>query len=70
MIGLPHFMGFAATLGLAAILDAVMSLAFGANEYTIRIPGMPAGSISILGAQIANRRVLISLMTLRIRACA
>src|ERR1700691_4718538 len=41
-VGLPVFMGVVATLGVATILDALISITFGTAQYAIRIPGMPS----------------------------
>lgn len=64
LIGLPHFMGFVATLGLASILDGAIALTFGSRQYAIRIPGLPDGVMTILGARIASKTVVLAVFTL------
>jgi branched-chain amino acid transport system permease protein len=66
--GLPVFMGIIATLGLAAILDGAMTLVFGSNEYNITVPGLPHGSVSILGAKISTSSITLTIFTLVLAA--
>ena len=56
-VGLPVFMGLIATLGIASILDAAMIMKFGANQYAIRVPGLPKGAIKKIGRASCRERV-------------
>jgi branched-chain amino acid transport system permease protein len=67
-VGMPVFMGLVATLGIAAILDAVMVLKFGSNQYTITIPGMPDGVVTIFGARISKESLVLTAFTLVLAA--
>jgi branched-chain amino acid transport system permease protein len=62
--GLPPFISFVATLGLASILDGVMGIIFGVNSYTIRIPGLPHGVVDILGARFSTGSLALTCFTL------
>jgi branched-chain amino acid transport system permease protein len=62
--GLPHFMGLVATLGLATILDGFIGLQWGANTYVIKFPGLSQGTVTIFGAHIATRAIIITVATL------
>lgn len=64
LTGLPHFMGVIATLGLAAVLDGVMALQFGSTQYTISIPGLPTGVVTIFGARISAVSLVLTGATL------
>jgi branched-chain amino acid transport system permease protein len=64
MIGLPHWLGLIATLGLATILDGFIGLQWGAKTYVINFPGMPTGTVNIFGAQISTRSLVITAVTL------
>ncbi|MER5916456.1 branched-chain amino acid ABC transporter permease [Streptomyces sp. NPDC001982] len=58
--GLPHWMGLIATFGLASILDGIMSLQYGVAQYQIKIPGLPAGTVTIFGARISSASLLLA----------
>jgi branched-chain amino acid transport system permease protein len=68
LVGLPHFMSFVATLGLASILDGVMALIFGSNQYFIKIPGLSDGVTTIFGARISSKTLILSVFTLVLAA--
>lgn len=53
MIGLPEFVGVIATLGLAAVLDGVMAIAFPAGSYSISLSWLPSRSIRLAGASVS-----------------
>jgi branched-chain amino acid transport system permease protein len=61
-IGLSHFMGFAATLGAAVVLDGVMQIWFGAGEHSLTLPGVPTGRITILGAGVSQSALVLGLL--------
>ena len=64
MVGLPVFMGLVATLGIASILDAIMVMKFGSNQYAIDIPGVPEGVVKIFGARISSESLTLTAFTL------
>jgi branched-chain amino acid transport system permease protein len=65
-IGLPHFVGFAATLGVAAILDGYMQMRFGSIQIGITFPGLPSGSVTIFGAGVSQVAIIFALAALAI----
>jgi branched-chain amino acid transport system permease protein len=67
-MGLPHFMGFVATLGLASILDGAMALIFGSNQYFIKFPAMPEGALDVFGGRIATKTIVVAVFTLLLAA--
>lgn len=62
--GLPVFMGLIATLGIASVLDAIMVMKFGSNQYSIRIPGLPTGVTKIFGARLSSGSLALTGFTL------
>ncbi|HYD10977.1 MAG TPA: branched-chain amino acid ABC transporter permease [Acidimicrobiales bacterium] len=52
IIGLPHFISVIATLGLAALLDGIISLIFGTSPYQLDLDWMPSGTTEIAGARV------------------
>jgi branched-chain amino acid transport system permease protein len=62
--GLPVFMGIIATFGLAAILDGVMNIIFGSQQFQISIPALPDGALSIAGARVSQASVVLTVLTL------
>lgn len=59
MIGLSPFMGAVATLGLAAILNGVITLIFGAAQYRIDLP-LPDQTVTILGARVSVENLILA----------
>jgi branched-chain amino acid transport system permease protein len=66
--GLPPFMGFVATLGLASILDGVIGIAIGANSYPINIGILPQGVTTIFGARFSQSSLVLTAFTLLLAA--
>ncbi|WAX58393.1 branched-chain amino acid ABC transporter permease [Jatrophihabitans cynanchi] len=64
LTGLPHFMGVIATLGLAAVLDGAMALQFGSTQYTINIPFLPTGPVTVLGTRVSSTSLVLAGFTL------
>jgi branched-chain amino acid transport system permease protein len=64
IVGLPLFMGVIATLGLALVLDGVMVILFGTQQYDIQFPGLPAGNTDIFGVRISSASVVITIFSL------
>jgi branched-chain amino acid transport system permease protein len=62
--GLPVFMSLIATLGLAAILDGIIAIIFGSNQYSITIPRLPKGVTIIAGARISTASIVLTIFTL------
>jgi branched-chain amino acid transport system permease protein len=61
--GMPFFMGIIATFGLAAILDGVMSIWFGANDYSIALTALPSGRVQIFGATVSSLSLTLAALT-------
>jgi branched-chain amino acid transport system permease protein len=69
--GMPHFMGVIASLGVAAILDGVMSLTFGPATYSVHLPFLPTGVVSIFGARVSSVSLVIAAFSIGLAvACA
>jgi branched-chain amino acid transport system permease protein len=52
LIGSAVFMPVIATLGLAAILDGVLSFLYTSNQYSVVLPGITTRPVDILGAHV------------------
>ena len=61
-VGLPLFMGIIATFGLAAILDAVMSLVFTQSQYTVTLP-LPKGNTQIAGLGVSDAALVVAALS-------
>lgn len=68
MTGLPHFMPVIATIGLASVIDAGVGLWVGARQYVIEVPGLPDGSVTILGANASKAELALSGISLAVVA--
>lgn len=66
--GMPPFIGFIATLGLASILDAALVWAFGSSTYRIVVPGLPDATWEILGSRVSAASVVVAVISLVIAA--
>ena len=66
--GLPVFMSLIATLGLAAILDGVIAILFGSNQYGITFPGLPKGVTHVFGARISTESIVLTIFTVLLAA--
>jgi branched-chain amino acid transport system permease protein len=64
IIGAPPFIGVIATLGFAAVADAVMTIIFGPEERTITFSFLPEGSYVWAGAHISKASVYIAIVSL------
>lgn len=62
------FMGVIATLGLAAILDGLRGIVFGAGAVNIRLPGVPHGVVHVLGAPVAADSLVLTAFSLALAA--
>jgi len=67
-VGLVHFMGVIATFGLAAVLDGAMLIYFGSPQYTIDVPFLPAGVVTVLGARLSTGQLTLTAFTLVLAA--
>jgi branched-chain amino acid transport system permease protein len=67
-IGLPPFIGFVATLGLASMIDGFIALKYGAQQYSLQIPGMPSGSVRVFGSLVQSSSLAIAGFTLALSA--
>lgn len=60
-IGLPHYVGLIASLGVAAIFDGLIGIVFGAdNQYVIRIPVLPEGTFEIAGVAVSTQDIVLA----------
>jgi branched-chain amino acid transport system permease protein len=59
-VGLPHWMGLIATLGLASCLDGLLAAVFGSNQYNIAFPGLPTGTVRILDARVSSTSLTVA----------
>ena len=60
-IGLPHYVGLIASLGVAAIADGLMGIIFGAeSQYLIRIPILPDGVVRIAGVRVSSESLVLA----------
>jgi branched-chain amino acid transport system permease protein len=66
--GLHLFMGAVATFGLAAILDGVMGIVFGSNQYVIQHAGLPSGNTHILKATVSKEQIVLTVFSLLLAA--
>jgi branched-chain amino acid transport system permease protein len=63
-VGLLHFMGVIATFGLAAVLDGAFLIQYGSPQYTIDVPGLPKGVVTLLGAHLSTQELTLTAFTL------
>ena len=59
-VGRPHFIPVIATLGFAAVADGAMSRIFGSRQYALRMPGLPSGNTTVLGASFSTASLVIT----------
>jgi branched-chain amino acid transport system permease protein len=59
-VGMPLWMGFIASLGLASILDGVIGLLFGSQTYSFNLGLLPQGVTRIFGARISNASLVLT----------
>ena len=59
-IGMPLWMGFIASLGLASVMDGVIGLMFGSNTYSFNLSVLPHGATSIFGARISSASLVLT----------
>jgi branched-chain amino acid transport system permease protein len=62
-VGLPAFMAVVATLGIASILDGVIALVFGANQYSITIPHLSTSTVSIFTVNVTIETVVLTVFS-------
>lgn len=60
-IGLPHFVGFAATLGVSIALQGAMQLWFGSAPRRFELPLIPDGRMEVLGVGVSKEAVVLAL---------
>lgn len=61
MVGLPHFMPVIATLGFAAVADGIMGIIFGAQQFVVHVPGLPAGFVTIFDARFTLASIVLTI---------
>jgi branched-chain amino acid transport system permease protein len=59
LVGMPLFLGVIATMGISAIVDAVIGIGYGDRTYTIEIPGMPKSVYRIGDLGVTDQRLVI-----------
>lgn len=64
MTGMPLLLCVVATLGLASILDGVVSLAFPATQYTFKLSVLPTGTTHVFGTRVAESSLALTGFTL------
>ena len=64
MIGLPEFVGVIATLGLAAILDGIMGIAFPAGSYSISLSWLPSRSVHLADATVSAGQLIAAAVSI------
>jgi branched-chain amino acid transport system permease protein len=62
--GLPVFMGLIATLGVAAILDGLLTLIFGPISYSITVPWLGNDVVTLAGARLSATSLKLTALTL------
>lgn len=63
-IGMPQFMGVIATFGLASVLDGVILIIFGSNQYSLTLAGLPTGVVTLAGAHITTKSLTLTILAL------
>jgi len=61
--GLPPFLPFVATLGLAAMIESALAIAFGGRRFPIELGFIPQGTTSIGGARFSSETLTIAALT-------
>ncbi|ASW55646.1 branched-chain amino acid ABC transporter permease [Plantactinospora sp. KBS50] len=56
-------MGIIATFGLAFVLDGLMGIVVPANQYGIDLPGIPTGTVGILGVRVSAESLTFAVGT-------
>lgn len=67
-VGLNHIFPVIATLGFASVLDGAMGMFFGTTNYSLDIPFLPDGSVTIFGAQFTISSLVVAVVSLAIAA--
>ncbi|MFF4796172.1 branched-chain amino acid ABC transporter permease [Streptomyces sp. NPDC001276] len=64
LVGAPVFISVIATLGLSSILQGLVAIFFGFNQYSIRVPLLPDGVIELAGARISRASIVLLVFSL------
>jgi branched-chain amino acid transport system permease protein len=64
VIGLPHFVSVIATLGLAAALDGLIFIIFGATPYQLSVPWIPSGSFGVFGSRVPRATIVVAAVSI------
>jgi branched-chain amino acid transport system permease protein len=59
-VGQPHWVAFVATLIVGVGLDAAMSVFFDKPGYTLHIPGMPDGVLTVHGVHVGQAPLVVA----------
>lgn len=64
IIGLPVFAQFMATIGLAIVLDGIIAMTLGSHLFSIKIAGVPTGTIRLLGTRVSAESVTLAMFSI------
>src|ERR1700759_251945 len=64
LTGRPPFLALIATFGLAGMLDGVLTLLYGQNQYTIPVKFLPTGYVSLGGVKGSSASLILTGFTL------
>src|SRR5271170_7205096 len=59
-VGMPLWMGFIASLGLASVMDGVIGLMYGSQTFSFNLSVLPQGATSIFGARISSASLVLT----------
>lgn len=61
-IGMPHWTGFIASLGLASIIQGVVGLWFGSANYNYDLPLLGDGATTVFGVRVASAWLVLAVV--------
>ncbi len=59
-VGMPPWIGFVATLVLGSMIDAALAVRYGGQSFTLTVPGLPHGRVSILGSNFDSFQLAVA----------
>ncbi len=60
LTGRPPFLSLIATFGLAGMLDGVLTLLYGENQYSITMSFLPTGVVSVGGVKVTSASLVLT----------
>jgi len=63
MTGRPLFLALIATFAMAGLLDGVLAMLFGPDQYSLQLSALPSGSVSIAGATLSKASLVLTTLT-------